>query len=122
VRVPWPLRSYAGSVSGHTRAMTTYTEDQLRDLLELWGRNSQGLSEAQMSALVEWNETPEATKAKIRKMVEARQTGVRPQRLTGAEESYLQERGLGAKAERAAEPKPSKPSLLGRLLGKRPGG
>jgi hypothetical protein len=103
--------------------MTTYSRDQLRELLELWGRNSQGLSEAQMSALIEWDETPATTKAKIQKMVEARQTGTRPQRLSATEEVYLQGRGLGPEAVGAADPsEPSKPSLMGRLRGKRRGG
>ena len=105
--------------SGHTRDMTTYTDDQLRELLHLWGRNSQGLSEVQMSALLEWGETPEPTKSKIQKMVEARRTGVNPQRLTATEETYLQEHGLGPESGGAREPKPSKPSRIGRLLGKR---
>ena len=100
--------------------MTTYTHEQLHELLELWDRNSQGLSEAQMTALLEWDETPDATKAKVQKMVEARQTGVAPQRLTATEEAYLQERGLGHEATDAAETsEPSKPSLMGRLRGKR---
>jgi len=99
--------------------MTTYTDDQLRELLHLWGRNSQGLSEAQMSALLEWGETPEPTRSKIQKMVEARRTGVNPQRLTVTEETYLHEHGLGPETGGAREPKPSKPSRIGRLLGKR---
>lgn len=99
--------------------MTTYTKDQLRDLLALWDRNSQGLSEAQMSALIDWDETPETTRTRIQKMIEARHTGVRPQRVTATEEAYLQEHGLGPEAGGAAEPTPAKPSLLGRLLGKR---
>jgi len=99
--------------------MTTYSTDQLRELLELWDRNSQGLSEAQMSALLEWDETPGSTKGKIQKMVEARQTGTRPQRLSATEEAYLQGRGLGG----AADPsEPPKPSLMRRLRGKRRGG
>jgi hypothetical protein len=97
--------------------MSTYSEDQLRDLLDLWDRNSQGLSEAQMSALIEWDETPEATKAQIQKMVAARQTGVRPQRLSATEEAYLQERGLGSEAGGSSEP--SKPSWMDRLRGRR---
>jgi len=107
--------------------MTTFGADQLRELLELWDRNSQGLSEAQMSALIEWDETPAATKAKIRKMLEARRTGTRPQRLSATEEAYLQGRGLGQETGGGGgEPsKPtdlSKPSLMGRLRGKRRGG
>jgi hypothetical protein len=106
--------------------MTTHSADQLRELLELWDRNSQGLSEAQMSALVDWDETPAATKAKIERMLEARQTGTRPQRLSATEEAHLQRRGLGPEAGGAADPskhsEPSKPSLLGRLRGKRRGG
>lgn len=98
--------------------MTTYTDDQLRELLGLWSRNSQGLSEAQMSALTEWGETPEPTKSKIQKMIEARQTGVNPQRLTSTEETYLQAHGLGAEAGTAADSKSSKPSRMRRLLGK----
>jgi hypothetical protein len=105
--------------------MTTYSTDQLRELLELWDRNSQGLSEAQMSALIEWGETPSATKAKIQKMVEARQTGTRPQRLSATEEDYLLGRGLGPEAGGTGEPSestgPAKPSLIGRLRGKRRG-
>ena len=108
------------SQAGTLGSMTTYTDDQLRELLHLWGRNSQGLSEVQMSALLEWGETPAPTKSKIQKMVEARRTGVNPQRLTATEEMYLQEHGLGPETGGAAEPpKPSKPSRLGRLLGKR---
>ncbi len=107
------------SQAGTLESMTTYTDDQLRELLELWGRNSQGLSEVQMSALLEWGETPEPTKSKIQEMVEARQTGVNPQRLTATEETYLQEHGLGPETGGAGEPKPSKPSRIGRLLGKR---
>ena len=97
--------------------MSTYSEDQLRDLLDLWDRNSQGLSEAQMSALIEWDETPEATKGQIQKMVTARQTGVRPQRLSATEETYLQERGLGSEAGDSSES--SKPSWMDRLRGRR---
>ena len=107
------------SQAGTLGTMTTYTDDQLRELLHLFGRNSQGLSEAQMSALLEWSETPEPTKSKIQEMVEARQTGVNPQRLTATEETYLQEHGLGPETGGAGEPKPSKPSRIGRLLGKR---
>jgi len=55
--------------------MTTHSADQLRELLELWDRNSQGLSEAQMSALVDWDETPAATKAKIERMLESTADG-----------------------------------------------
>ena len=106
--------------------MTTFGADQLRELLELWDRNSQGLSEAQMSALIEWDETPAATKAKIRKMLEARRTGTRPQRLSATEEAYLEGRGLGEETGGADEPsRPtdlSKPSLMGRMRGKRRGG
>ncbi|MGZ4292199.1 MAG: hypothetical protein ACXVQQ_06340 [Gaiellaceae bacterium] len=86
--------------------MADHTEDQLRDLLELWNRNSQGLSEAQMVALLEWDQTPEATRSKLQAMIDARRTGVRPQRLSASEELFLQERGLGG-----SEPKPQKPSL-----------
>lgn len=99
--------------------MTTYSEDQLRELLELWDRNSQGLSEAQMNELMAWSETPEPTKVKIQKMIEARQTGVRPQRLTDSEKTYLQEHGLGTEAEGATEPDRSKQSRMDRLRGKR---
>jgi hypothetical protein len=100
--------------------MASYTDDQLRDLLELWDRNSQGLSEAQMFAVIEWDETPEPTRVKIQKMLEARQTGVHPQRLSAAEETYLQGRGLGPEAEGSEAP--SKRSLKDRLRGKRPDG
>jgi hypothetical protein len=107
--------------------MTTYSTDQLRELLELWDRNSQGLSEAQMSALIDWDETSAATKAKIQKMVEARRTGTRPQRLSATEEAHLRGRGLGDEVGGADETPqqptdPSKPSLMGRLRGKRRGG
>jgi hypothetical protein len=91
--------------------MADYTEEQLRDLLGLWERNSQGLSEAQMVALIDWDETPEATRSKIQSMVDARQTGTRPQRLSATEETYLQERGLGT------EPEPGKPSPTKKLFG-----
>lgn len=106
--------------------MTTYSTDQLRDLLDLWDRNSQGLSEAQMSALIDWDETPAETRTKIQKMLEARQTGTRPQRLSGAERTFLEERGLarevaGAGAESSERSKP-KQSLKDRLRGRRPAG
>ncbi len=83
--------------------MGDYTDDQLRDLLELWGRNSQGLSESHMTALVAWDKTPEETRAKIASMIAARQTGVRPQRLSADEDAFLQERGLGT-AEESSNP------------------
>jgi hypothetical protein len=66
-----------------------------------------------MVALIDWDETPEATRSKIQSMVDARQAGTRPQRLSGTEETYLQQRGLGS------EPEPRKPSLTEKLFANR---
>ncbi len=88
-----------------------YTDDQLRDLLELWERNSQGLSESHMNALVASDQTPEETRAKIVAMITARQTGVRPQRVSATEETYLREHGL-------TELEPPKSSRKRKLFGR----
>ena len=114
MHVQYSARRFKALRSGYTSEglMENYTDEQLRDLLELWGHNSQGLSEAHMTALAAWAQTPEETRARITAMIKARQTGVAPQRATATEEAFMQEHGLGA------EPEPSKPPRTRKLFGR----
>lgn len=114
MRVQYSARWFNAAANGYTQPslMETYTDDQLRDLLELWGRNSQGLSEEHMTALAAWRETPEETRTRLVAMIAARQTGVAPQRATAAEEVFLKEHGL------ESEPEPPKPSRTRKLFGR----
>jgi hypothetical protein len=46
--------------------MRTYDQDQLRQLIELWERDIGVLSSDQLQALVEWEETPEDVRARLK--------------------------------------------------------
>jgi len=50
----------------------TYDADQLRQFLELWGRDDGHLSLEQMQALAEWKQTPEDARQELQAAIEER--------------------------------------------------
>jgi hypothetical protein len=87
----------------------SYSDDSLRQLLELHRTPDGVLSTDQMRALVMWEQTPEDVRLELEQ--ELRERGPTPERapLTLREEEYLREKGL---LENTAA---NSPSLLDRV-------
>lgn len=76
--------------------MGTYSADQLRELLDLWEREGGELSQTQIEALIEWEETSEGVRARLRDVLAERKpaSGVAPVPLTPKQTEYLREQNL----------------------------
>jgi hypothetical protein len=74
--------------------MRTYDNDQLRDLLGLWERNVGALSSDQMQALVEWEETPEDVRDRLKDEIAGLGAGIRAHPHTPAQDVHPREQGL----------------------------
>jgi hypothetical protein len=74
----------------------TYSEDQLRELLELW-REGGHLSPAQIAALAEWDQTPDDVRKALRPKIEEerrRAAATAPPPLTPDQVEYGRKQGL----------------------------
>jgi hypothetical protein len=89
----------------------TYDADQLRQFLELWGRDDGHLSLEQMQALADWEETPESARQELNAAIEER----RP--LTSTETDYAAADTSPAPRERGLfqAPEPESRPLFQRL-------
>lgn len=91
--------------------MGTYDADQLRQLLGLWERDGGVLNSDQLQALVEWEETPEDSRARLKDEIAELGAGIRATPHTPAQEIYPRKRGL----EDDSQPAKASQTLLQRL-------